>query len=68
MATILIERFHKRTSKRYYRRIQRRAIWISGNLYEYRYLHQRCYALLIDGQFVSSAQQQCYSYPYQKVA
>lgn len=68
MATILIERTHKRTGQRYHKRIQRRAIWISGNLYEYRYQHQRCYALLIDGQFVSSAQQQRYSYPFKQAA
>lgn len=68
MATILIERFHKRTGKRYYKRIQRRATWLSGNLYEYRYQHQRCYCLLTHGQFVSSAQQQCFSYPFKQAA
>lgn len=68
MATIYLESTHKRTGVRYFKRIQRRAIWISGNLYEYRYQHQRCYCLLVNGTFVSSAQQQRYSYPYTKAA
>lgn len=65
---VYVECVSKRTGSLYLKRVQRRAVCVGVNLYEFRFNNMRMYARMIGNRLVCDGRMQAMSYPYRRVA